>query len=99
MGVTPGTWYVRAPYSRCKRPAVAAPGVKSICVVKNPADAALISAAPEMLLITRLVAGLPVPHEDHADDTPVFGVNGHYITVGDVRHARAILEKIRTANP
>lgn len=94
MGVTPGTWYVRGPHSHCKRPAVAAPGKRSICVVNNPHDAPLISAAPEMLLITRLVARLPITHDNHADDTPVFGIDGHYITVGDVRHARATLQKI-----
>ena len=92
--ITPGTWYVREPNGKCKRPVISAPGVKSVALVTKDADARLISAAPEMHFITRLVAALPIVEDSYRDDTPVFGVNGYYITVGDVRTAREALRKI-----
>lgn len=93
MTVTPGTWYVRQPYGHGRRPVVGAPGVKSVCVVNNRVDAHLISAAKEMSFITHLVARLPILDETAGDDVPLFGIDGHYITVGDVRAARRALKK------
>jgi len=92
--MTPGSWYVRAPYGHCKRPVVGAPGCRSVCTVNKIEDARLISASKEMLFITKLVAELPITNESARDDIPLFGVNGKYITVGDVRAARAALQKI-----
>lgn len=45
----------------------------------------------ELLHYVKIVAALKVP-DDHLDDVPVVGVDGEYITCGDVRFARELLE-------
>lgn len=93
MSPTPGTWGVRRPYGRCKRPAITAPGVRSVCTVNKIEDAHLISAAPEMYFITRLVASIPMPIEGMEDDYVFFSIDKFGITAGDVRAARRVLDK------
>ena len=61
-------------------------------VAEQEANACLIAAAPDMLPITQLVASLPI-HDHLPDDVPVTGVDGFYITQGDVRAARATIAK------
>lgn len=58
------------------------------------ANADLTSAAPEMYPIVALVASFPI-QDGAPDDVPVFGLDGVYITHGDVRKARAALRKAR----
>lgn len=58
------------------------------------ANAHLIAAAPDLAVIAELVALLPI--RDHLpDDVPVTGVDGAYITQGDVLRARAAMSKAR----
>jgi hypothetical protein len=53
----------------------------------DPRVTALVEAAG-------LVARLPISAEP-ADDVPLFGLDGHYITHGDVRAARAALAELK----
>jgi hypothetical protein len=56
------------------------------------ANARLIAAAPELLPLAQLLASLPI-QGDAADDVPVFGLDGVYITHGDIRAARVAIAK------
>ncbi len=60
------------------------------CDVRD-ANARLIAAAPELLPVVELIASIPI--EPIADDVPVFGLNGVYITHGTIRLARAAIAK------
>lgn len=99
---TPGPWKLQKPGNRRKHPGVAASGRRSLCAVRSPsakrsdraramADARLMSAAPEMYFITKLVAAITIPDPDMPESAPLFGTK---ITVGDIRTALAILEKV-----
>ena len=54
------------------------------------ANVRLIMAAPRMRPIVQAVAALYFA-PDAKDETPIFGTNGAYITVGHVKAARAVL--------
>lgn len=58
------------------------------------ANAHLIAASPDLLELVELIAAIPVS-DDMADDVPIFGLNGVYITCGNVRTARAAIAKAR----
>lgn len=58
------------------------------------ANARLIAAAPDLLPLAETVAALPIK-DDVADDVPLLGLDGAYITHGDVRRARAAIAKAR----
>jgi hypothetical protein len=61
------------------------------------ANARLIAAAPELLKALEPFAALLQPHVEarahRGDDTPVFRIDDAEITVGDLRRARALIEK------
>lgn len=61
---------------------------------EQEANARLIAAAPDMYFFTKLVAAIPILDPNAPGSAPIFGVNGQYITVEDVRAARATLEKV-----
>jgi hypothetical protein len=61
---------------------------------ERAARARLIAAAPEMLPIVTAFAALPI-NDKTRDDVPVYGLDGVYITHGDVRKARAAIAKAK----
>ncbi len=63
-------------------------------VLESDANASLIAAAPEMLPIVAAFAALPI-NDKTRDDVPVYGLDGGYITHGDVRKARAAIAKAK----
>lgn len=58
------------------------------------ANAHLIAAAPDMAPLVEVLASLPIG-PNTADDVPLYGLDGVYITHGHVRAARAALAKAR----
>lgn len=58
------------------------------------ANARLIAAAPELLEALRPFAALLAEHHERMpDDQPIFGINSATFTVGDMRRARAAINK------
>lgn len=57
------------------------------------ANAHLIAAAPEMYPFTKMIASLLI-RDRLPDDVPVIGVDGVFITQGDVREARRVVAKV-----
>lgn len=58
------------------------------------ANAHLIATAPDMAPLVEVLASLPIG-PNTADDVPLYGLDGVYITHGHVRAARAALAKAR----
>ena len=58
------------------------------------ANAHLIAAAPDMEPLVALLASMPIGPAT-ADDVPLYGLDGVYITHGHVRAARAAIAKAR----
>lgn len=58
----------------------------------------LIAAAPEMVPLVEAMASLPIG-PNTADDVPLYGLDGVYITHGHVREARTVLAKARGEAP
>lgn len=61
---------------------------------ERDANAHLISSAPDMAPLVEVLASLPIGPVT-ADDVPLYGLDGVYITHGHVRAARAALAKAR----
>lgn len=61
---------------------------------RSDANARLIAAAPTMAPLVEVLASLPIG-PNTADDVPLYGLDGVYITHGHVRAARAALAKAR----
>lgn len=60
------------------------------------ANARLIAAAPELYAIALIVAAMPIA-DTTADDVPLYGLDGVYVTHGHVRAARAAVAKVEGA--
>jgi hypothetical protein len=52
----------------------------------------VFAAAPDLLPLVELIASLPIG-QNTPDDVPLYGLDGIYITHGDVRKARASITK------
>jgi hypothetical protein len=81
----------------CQTPFKRGKGWRTECETRE-ANARLIAAAPEMLPIVAALAALPIGNNAR-DDVPVYGLNGVYITHGDVRKARAAIAKAEGGEP
>ncbi len=81
----------------CQTPFTRGNGWRTECETRE-ANARLIAAAPEMLPIVAALAALPIGN-DARDDVPVYGLNGVYITHGDVRKARAAIARAKGGEP
>jgi hypothetical protein len=76
-------------------PSIHAADRKLIAECQSEALAQVISCLPEMLSMLKPFASLLSHHHDQMpDDRPVFGINHNVFTVGDLRRARDLIEKL-----
>lgn len=65
---------------------------KASCGEPSEANARLIAAAPDLYPVAKALAAMPIP-DTTSDDTPLFGLDGVYITHGMIRAARRAVAK------
>lgn len=73
-----------------------APVYDDLSFEQRRANARLIAAAPDLLAVARIIAAMPIT-ETAADDVPLYGLDGVYLTHGHIRAARAAIAKAEGA--